>query len=232
MMGFYVRYAILDYFRTRYPIQKYMKYKLCQNLLFEDLPPILLYEEDEHIKRKMKKKKIQYGRYNVEHVWCKKYFHHKGIQSNDLHNLFLAKSEENTKRSDYPFCFHSYKSPFTYKPHASSIPYILSSLSYYFIYDPQFASNHFSDVIDNDTFLIWLYQHPEIDTMLIKRNEKIGEIQGNYNPFVRYPILYCIFFDDFRVWMRIKQTWYIQKKIWKLKSKNFSIIKPHKESKS
>jgi endonuclease I len=136
-------------------------------------------------------------RRNIEHVVCRRYIKEEG-GTNDLHNLYIANSKENEKRSDMPF---HWKNPRTcqkvYNVNKKEDQIaILASIAYVAFLYPNLFSKYFSKMITLETFYEWMYKNRHITEELVKRNEKIYKIQGNRNLFLQYPFLYQIMFEE------------------------------------
>ncbi len=212
---FYGKYRIFDMFRGN---PKYMNYKKIKNIMIEELNEIVIYE---NFRQKSKTK-------NIEHVVCQKYAKRKKEWKNikfDFHNLYLAIEIENTKRNDKKFCLENSKeTKDTYPIKKQDYPFIVSSISYFSIQHPNLFYEHFHEFVSNEQkwkemvkeTICQLIQNDELNQKLIYRNRKIGELQLNHNPFIKYPILYYYVFN-------INLNKQQKSDLWKLSFYNFVI---------
>lgn len=190
----------------------HLGYDNSKKILYKEFKNNLIYGENKH------KNNI-----NCEHIWSQKYFKHKEPMKSDLHILYLSNSKLNSHRQDYKFAnihknyifinsegniiknnfYHKIISNQLYKknnykkifePTNKSKGKISRSLAYFnLIYEPN--DKNLKKLIENDNLLEWNRNHlPNIDE--IKRNEIIRNYQKNINPFIKYPILIELFYND------------------------------------
>lgn len=186
----YVR-AILQNFLCKKP-KNYLSYEECQKVIFLKMNEIQLYE----VKRGEETIYQWVGKRNLEHVVCQSLI--KGYLAKcDLHNLYLADSKENQMRSNMPF---HYKKTRTYQKayfpkKKDQIP-ILASIVYMSFLYPNLMIENFNKMITYETFFYWKDKNDHITEELVKRNEEIFQIQRNRNPFIQYPFLYEVMFEE------------------------------------
>ena len=214
----YVR-AIIQHGLFQKP-KKYLSYENCQKVIFLKMNEIQLYQQ-----KKGEETIYQWvGRRNLEHVVCqsliKDYF-----AKCDLHNLYLADSKENQKRSNMPF---HYNIPRTFQraycvKSKDQIP-ILASIAYMSFLYPNLMIKHFQKMITYETFFFWKDRNHHITEELVKRNEQIYQIQGNRNPFITYPFLYKIMFKE--DWNDIRWIENIKAFYWSYKWRMIYVIQP------
>ena len=193
------------------------KYKKHESLGYKKSKEILLNSQD---------KNILYGNKNLnlncEHVWCQKYFKYKEPMKSDMHNIFLSNSKINSHRQDYKFSSidknfifinqdgnavinnffnklnskslnkkNNYKKLF--EPCNNSKGKITRSIAYFnSIYDDK---KNLEKLINNKDMINWNRKYlPSINE--IKRNEFIRVHQKNINPYIKYPILIELVYND------------------------------------
>lgn len=144
----------------------------------------------------------------------------KNIMLNDLHHLYSANSSTNALRKSYKLTniqdlnkntiylnksgkntnFENYyckinKEKEEFEPPYKSKSIIIRSFTYLLFKYPEFTLTNFSNYLSNQIFLNWFYLN-KVDYNELYRNELIYLIQKNYNPFICYPILIPLLFDD------------------------------------
>ncbi len=191
--------------------KKYLSYEECQRVIFLKMNEIQLYEQ----KRGEETIYQWVGRRNLEHVVCQSLIK-SYLAKCDLHNLYLADSKENQKRSN--FAFH-YNHPRTYQKayfakRKDQIP-ILASIAYMSFLYPYLMIEHFQKMITMETFYLWKDENRHITEELVKRNEQIYRIQQNRNPFIQYPFLYEMMFEE--DWKNIRWIESIKTMYWSYK---------------
>lgn len=201
-------------------------YDKARKILFEEFEDNLIYGE------KDSKQKI-----NCEHVWCQKYFKYKEPMKSDLHIMYLANSKLNSHRQDYKFSnIHNnyifinnngniitnnffnklisnnlYKKNNTkkiFEPCDKSKGKISRSLAYFNLIYENDCVNEIENVININELVEWNRNHlPNVDE--IKRNEMIRNYQNNINPFIKYPVLLELFYNNnFSVYHVLKLSCY------------------------
>ena len=205
----YIR-ALLQH-GLRNHVKRYLPYLECQRLIFKRMNEIELYgkEVDESIHEWIRKR-------NLEHVVCRKYIKEEGGIC-DMHNLYIANSKENGMRSDMPFHYQKprkFQKAYYVKDKNDQIA-ILASIAYISFMYPNLFSKYFKNMITIETFYLWMQENDHITEGLVKRNEMIYQIQGNRNPFLQFPFLYKIMFEenwkDFRWIENIKAIYWSYK---------------------
>lgn len=214
LLIFFLQFKIINSYQNNFkPIHKITKYKFSshkklgysesKNILFNKLKKNLIYGDN-------------YYNVNCEHVWCQKYFKYKEPMKSDLHIMFLSDSKLNSHRQDYKFSnidknfvfinnkgiivtnnfFNKLRSNNLYKknnykktfePCKKSKGKISRSIAYY---NTVYNNNTFEidKVIDNNNLIEWNRKYlPSLQE--IERNEMIRSYQENINPYVKYPIL-------------------------------------------
>lgn len=200
-------------FKDIYSKHKSLGYDKAKKILFKEFDDILIYGE------KGSKQNI-----NCEHIWCQKHFKYKEPMKSDLHILYLSNSKLNSHRQDYKFSdihrnyifinqkgniinnnfFNKLISNKLYKknntkrifePCSKSKGKISRSLAYFnLIYEDDY-NNNIENVINMKELIEWNRYHlPNIDE--IKRNEIIRKYQYNINPFIKYPILLELIYNN------------------------------------
>ena len=212
--------------KDKYSNHLKLGYDKSKKILFKEFKNNLIYGE------KNKNQNI-----NCEHIWCQKHFSHKEPMKSDLHILYLSNSKLNSHRQDYKFSninknyifinndgniinnnfFNKLKSKKLYKknntkkifePCDKSKGKISRSLAYFnLIYENDF-NNNIDKVINIEELIEWNRNHlPNIDE--IKRNEIIRNYQYNINPFIKYPILLELIYNDkFSFYYTVKLSTY------------------------
>lgn len=186
-------------------------YDKSKKILFNDLKKYLIYGNEIN-------KDI-----NCEHIWCQKYFKYKEPMKSDLHIMFLSNSRLNSHRQDYKFknihknfiflnnkgiiidnnFLHKFLSYRLYKknnkkkifePPNKSKGKISRSVAYFHsIYE--INDNKLNKIIEVEDLINW--NRHFLPTMYeIERNEMIRIHQNNINPFIKYPILIEIVYND------------------------------------
>ncbi len=193
---FYYKYRIFELFQGK---PQYLKYKEIQKVINNELNDVVLYM-----------KESDYGKkpfLNIEHVICQKYAKRRKEWEPikfDLHNLYLSNEKENTYRNDKKLCIHSSKhTKDIYPINKRDYPYIVSTISYFSIQYPTLFYKHFDEFVSNEDnwkkmineTIKQLVENDKLNQNLIYRNKKIGQIQFNENPFIKYPILYYYVFN-------------------------------------
>ncbi len=214
----YVR-AVLQNALYKKP-KKYLSYEECQKVIFLKMNEIQLYEQ----KRGEETIYQWVGRRNLEHIVCQSLMKDYGSKC-DLHNLYLADSKENQMRSNMPF---HYNKPRTYQrayfaQKKDQIP-ILASIAYMSFLYPNLMIENFQKMITIETFYFWKDENRHITEELVKRNEQIYKIQGNRNPFIQFPFLYQIMFEE--DWKEIRWIENIKAFYWSYKWRMIYAIDP------
>ena len=158
---------------------------------------------------------------NCEHIWCQKYFNRNEPMRSDLHHLYLANSKLNSHRQDYKFSkinnniiylddignklnitninlnkksIKKNNKKRIFEPKNISKGKVSRAIAYFYIFYPKYSSD-LNNIIDKKTLIEWNKKYPPCKDE-IKRNENIKRIQNNYNPFVKYPFLIEILFNE------------------------------------
>jgi endonuclease I len=164
-------------------------------------------------------------RRNMEHVVCRRFMKEE-VAISDLHNLYIANSKENSIRNDMPFHYQkprTFQKGYYVKEKKDQIA-ILASIAYISFMYPNLYQKYFMKMITIETFYEWMYKNPHITEELIKRNEQIYQIQGNRNPFLQYPFLYQIMFEE--DWSDIRWIENIKAFYWSYKWRMIYAIHP------
>lgn len=172
--------------------KKYLSYEECQKVIFLKMNDVQLYQQ----KRSEETIYQWVGRRNLEHVVCQSLMKGYGAKC-DLHNLYLADARENQKRSNFAFHYHhsrTYQRAYFAK-RKDQIP-ILASIAYMSFLYPNLMIEHFQKMITIETFYLWKDENRHITEELVRRNEQIYQIQQNRNPFITYPFLYEVMFEE------------------------------------
>ncbi len=144
----------------------------------------------------------------------------KSLMTHDLHHLFSSNSLINSIRKSYVFSdlnknnlntiyihqngkitdeFNFYckidKNRQIFEPPEHSKDIIVRSLTYLLFRYPDLTNQEFSNKISSKVYLNWYYKN-KIEFEELMKNELINCIQKNKNPFITYPILIPILFDD------------------------------------
>lgn len=195
---YYLQNEIIKYYKKKYT-NKITNYEESQNIVYNQFTNIILYKEPN-------KHELLYkwnGKINIEHVWCRKYLKNESYIKNDLHNLFLSDSKENSLRSDKPFKNKINKKNDInnyYIPNFESKIYLFYTLCYFRIYYPHIYMENIDKMIHKKTWKDWYknYKYSICNSMnkLLYRDVIIEKIQGNSNPFLTNPFLFYILFDE------------------------------------
>lgn len=201
----FIRHEIQQYFQKK-KIQL-ISYEKTQKYIFQHLFDTEIYtngtenDHNETIHEFIKKR-------NIEHIWCQKHLKSKPHLKRDMHHLYIANSDENGKRSDFPF-YHKPKSKHYFPIDTSSKSYILFAIMYIDLHHPTISQESFHKTIHYKTWKKWLneIQYKEMDNKLVERNEKVKRVQRNTNPFIEYPILINLYYtEEFPTLQQWKQT--------------------------
>jgi endonuclease I len=115
------------------------------------------------------------------------------IQDLNKNTIYLNKSGKNTNFENYYCKINKNKEEF--EPPYESKSIIIRSFTYLLFKYPEFTQLNFSNYLSNHIFLNWFYLN-KVDYTELYRNELIYLIQKNYNPFICYPLLIPLLFDD------------------------------------
>ena len=187
-------------------------YNNARKILYSQLSDILIYGDNTC---KFKKDK------NCEHIWAKSYCEHKEPMVSDLHILYLSNSKLNSHRQSYKFdeMYNNYilldhygnkvndpsnneinklyKKNCTkkiFEPPNKSKGKISRALAYFILVYPEYEK-YLPNVIDIDNMIKWNVISP-VSHKEIYKNEIIRQYQGNINPYIKYPILLNILFEN------------------------------------
>lgn len=142
---------------------------------------------------------------NCEHTWPKSLGASQMPAIGDLHHLYPASMDINSKRSHHPFCdvdkvhwkraesklgMSSYeKFPLCFEPPMAHKGNVARSMFYFAVRYKKKISN-----FEEETFRRWNILDP-VDAREIERNDMIMQSQNNRNPFVDAPFLFDLISD-------------------------------------
>lgn len=182
--------------KSNHPFKK-IPYKHSKKLLHKHFNFIPIYEDTYHPAFCLRDPNIiNEKKYNVEHIWCKSWTTNK-VLLNDMHNLFLADPVLNSKRQNHEFIdIKTQNKTKKFEPHEESKGMISRTLFYLLHQYPESTIEKFDSVVSPRGYLFeWFYKN-KITKNEIIRNEFIGYIQGNINPFIKYPVLIPILYGE------------------------------------
>jgi endonuclease I len=121
-----------------------------------------------------------------------------------LHHLYLADARENSLRNDY-----RYSEKGNHRDQVSALErrwrrIVGDTVSYFGIYYPEIFMEHMSKIMKDEEWKRWIRDDKFAKKWMIQRDMEIEKIQGNGNPFLRYPILYVVFFEEW-TWENVKK---------------------------
>ncbi len=180
------RQSMIQYFQRTNGIKKKYEYGEVRHIQHQYLNKEILYASNDLYIQNFH---ITNQKYNCEHVWCKSYSKLNKILSIDLHNIFLADKKKNEERGVQ----HYGKNGFI--PDKKSKGKISRTISYIHLQYPNTFEHYHPKMIKIEDIIRWNFKYPPTYFELY-RNEFIYHYQGNYNPFIRYPILFYLFYKD------------------------------------
>lgn len=204
---------IKNLLKKNFSNHKNLGYNKSKEILFKEFKNNLIYGKFNNNKKNI----------NCEHLWCQKYFEYKEPMKSDLHILYLSDSKINSHRQDYKFSDINYNFIFLnnkgekiqnnffsklisnklckknnnkklFEPPNYSKGKITRSIAYYDLIYENYNTN-IEEIIGIKELIEWnRYYFPNIDE--IKRNEIIRNYQNNINPYIKYPILIELFYNN------------------------------------
>ena len=190
-----IRNAIVKW----YPIQRKLEYDKILKMMREPIfAKYRLYEKSNHRKSNHSSQK-----YNIEHVWCQRYIKNTNAL-HDLHHLYLADARENSLRNDYRYSERGHHRDKVYVLERRWRRMIGDTVAYFGIYYPDIFMEHMTKMMKDEEWRRWIRDDKFAKKWMIQRDMEIERIQGNGNPFLRYPILYVIFFEEW-TWENVKK---------------------------
>jgi hypothetical protein len=143
----------------------------------------------------LKYKKPRGFKLNIEHTWPQSKGAKELPANSDMHHLFVTSKESNSKRANLPFCnvaseFWEFGGSLMgidiyaqdcFEPRDIHKGNVARAMFYF--------SVRYQMQIDADQEVVLRQWHKDdpVDSQEIKRNELIGIIQGNTNPFIEKP---------------------------------------------
>ncbi len=193
----YLQHEIRCAIIKRYPIQRKLEYCKIMEIMREPIFAKYPLYEKRPFKQSSSKK------YNIEHVWCQRYLRNTEAL-HDLHHLYLADAKENSLRNDYRYGEKSHSKDKVYILDRRWRRMIADTISYFGVYYPELFVENMGKMIKERDWKKWIRDEKFAKKWMIERDIEIERIQGNGNPFVRYPILYVIFYEEW-TWKNIKK---------------------------
>lgn len=181
------REDLIIYFRRMNGIKKRYEYGEVRHIQHQYLNREILYSSNDPYIQNFY---ITNQKYNCEHVWCKSYSKLNKVLSVDLHNVFLADKKKNEERGIQYFGKDGFN-PLDKKSKGK----ISRTIGYIHIQYPNTFEQYQHKMMRWEDIYHWGIKYP-ISHFEIYRNEFINYHQGNINPFIRYPILFYIFYKD------------------------------------
>ncbi len=181
-----IRENLINYYKKNNIIKKIYEYGEVRHIQHRYLNREILYaSNDKYIQNFHKTAQ----KYNCEHVWCKSYSKLNKVLGVDLHNVFLADRKKNEERQTK----HYGKNGFI--PDNKSKGKISRTMAYIHLQYPNTFDHYFHKLMKIEDMYWW--NDKNIPTYFeLYRNEFIYQHQGNYNPFIRYPIFFYFFYKD------------------------------------
>lgn len=182
-----LREDLLNYFRRTNGMKRRYEYGEVRHIQNQYLNKEILYASNDPYIQNFQ---ITTQKYNCEHVWCKSYSKLNKVLSVDLHNIFLADKKKNEERGIQYFGKGGFN-----PPDKKSKGKISRTIGYIHIQYPNTFEHYQHKMIKWEDIYRWGTKYP-ITFFEIYRNEFIYFHQGNINPFIKYPILFYLFYKD------------------------------------
>jgi endonuclease I len=205
---------IKNFLYNKYSKHSELGYSNARKILYSQLSDILIYGDNnsKFIRDK-----------NCEHVWARSYCEYKEPMVSDLHTLYLSNSKLNSHRQSYKFdeVYNNYilldnygnkvREPSNnqlnklykkdcskkiFEPPNKSKGKISRALAYFILVYPEYEK-YLPHIIDIDNMIKWNIKSP-VSYKEIYKNEIVRIYQGNINPYIKYPILLNLLFENNR----------------------------------